>query len=403
MPNPLSVVTSSPTATATTNATVNEPGEDTGADFAAVLKQHGDGHSDEIAGPNPKVEEPEPDADAEGEDIDPKGDAEVLADPPQAELQVSQDVKPEVVEPVGHAVQTTSPDPHDQNSEEDRRPDTQATFVRLDTENQNTRKVTQNVRNDTVERISPIQTPEGPPRPELAKSKLQSAETPAVAVVGRAVKPALHRQDAHHSPAPVSTHQSTSTAERALSIAQMQLFAPEKSRTQTDAQTVLDVEDVQQLREAVPVSTSRDSAATTHFLATTARAETARAIAGQMAAVINAQPQSGAVEIALNPEELGRVSIVLNGRDDGLHMTIAAERPETLDMMRRHLSVLEEEFKNLGLGNLSFDLGTPSDSKRDRSDFERELPADSAQTVDAPAKAPPLPRTGLVGRIDMRL
>ncbi|CUH50429.1 flagellar hook-length control protein FliK [Ruegeria atlantica] len=62
----------------------------------------------------------------------------------------------------------------------------------------------------------------------------------------------------------------------------------------------------------------------------TARPETARAVAGQMAAVINTQPKSGSIEIALNPEELGRVSIMLNGRDDGLHLTISAERPETL-------------------------------------------------------------------------
>nr|WP_254429082.1 MULTISPECIES: flagellar hook-length control protein FliK [unclassified Ruegeria] len=93
-----------------------------------------------------------------------------------------------------------------------------------------------------------------------------------------------------------------------------------------------------------------------------ARAELARAIAGQLAATIQTRPGTGITEIALNPEELGRVSIVLNGRDDGLHMTIALERPETLELMRRHISVLSEEFQKLGYGALSFDLGTASDA-----------------------------------------
>lgn len=401
MPNLISVVTASPTAATKTQATVNEPGEDAGADFATVLKQHGDAPSDEIAAPDPKIKET--DDDTEAEDIDPKGEAEVLVDPPQADLQVAQNAKPTLAEPVGHAVQATSPDLNEQISEADGRPDTQVSFVKPDSENQNARKVTQNSRKDTVEHFTPIQSSEGQPRPEPVKSKLQTPETPAREVVGPTVKPAMDRQEAQHSPAPISTHQPKLTPDRALSIAQMQLFAPEKSRTQNDAQIALDVEETQPLRDSLPVSTSRDGAQTTHSLTTTARLETARAIAGQMAAVINAQPQSGVVEIALNPEELGRVSIVLNGRDDGLHMTIAAERPETLDMMRRHLSVLEQEFRNLGLGDLSFDLGTPSDARQDRPDPEKEVPPETAQALDPQTKAPPLSRTGLVGRIDMRL
>ena len=82
------------------------------------------------------------------------------------------------------------------------------------------------------------------------------------------------------------------------------------------------------------LQSSRESAPSLSAPAQAARAEVARAIAGQMAAAVQARPGSGAVEIALNPEELGRVSIVLNGRDDGFYVTIAAERPETLDLMR---------------------------------------------------------------------
>ena len=109
------------------------------------------------------------------------------------------------------------------------------------------------------------------------------------------------------------------------------------------------------------------------------------------------------IEVALNPEELGRVSIVLNGREDGMHMTISAERPETLDMMRRHLSVLEAEFQNFGLGDLSFDLGTSADAQQDGSDAK-----DAIQFSDAPPEhdteiGPITSKLGHDGRIDMRL
>ncbi|MDA7964565.1 flagellar hook-length control protein FliK [Ruegeria sp.] len=132
-----------------------------------------------------------------------------------------------------------------------------------------------------------------------------------------------------------------------------------------------------------------------------ARADIARAVAGQMAAVIAAKPGSGGVEIALSPEELGRVSITLNGREDGLHLTIAAERPETLDLMRRHIAVLTEEFQKLGYGDLSFDLGTSADTPQDR---ENDNPQ-TAYDVDDPQPEPaahPIP-TGLVQGLDMRL
>ena len=134
-----------------------------------------------------------------------------------------------------------------------------------------------------------------------------------------------------------------------------------------------------------------------------ARAETARAIAGQMAAVITAKPGAGGVEIALSPEELGRVSITLNGREDGLHLTIAAERPETLDLMRRHISVLTAEFQKLGYGDLSFDLGTSADTpqKHDgdnaRASFEADDPQPDPETITKPTP------TGLTQGLDMRL
>lgn len=117
--------------------------------------------------------------------------------------------------------------------------------------------------------------------------------------------------------------------------------------------------------ELASVHSQRDFMPSPAGVASPARPEVARSIAGQLAAVITAKPGGGSVEIALNPDELGKVAITLTARDDGMHMVIAADRQETLDLMRRHISILSSEFRDLGLGNLSFDLGTSSNAQQD--------------------------------------
>lgn len=191
--------------------------------------------------------------------------------------------------------------------------------------------------------------------------------------------------------------------DRAPSVVQMQLLATEKTANQTDAAPVHEIEESQTIRESQVFSSAREASASVQSMTATARAETARAIASQMATAITTRPQSGAIEVALNPEELGRVSIVLNGRDDGLHMAISAERPETLDMIRRHLSVLEAEFKNLGLGDLSIDMGTSSDAQQDEAqgDDPGALASMPPDQIDEASPAPA--RLGADGRIDIRM
>lgn len=89
---------------------------------------------------------------------------------------------------------------------------------------------------------------------------------------------------------------------------------------------------------------------------------TAKAVAAQMAqALINTQGSK--VDIALNPEELGRVRMVLSTSDSGITVSITAERPETLELMRRHIDQLAEEFKTLGYVDIGFEFsGEESES-----------------------------------------
>lgn len=105
-----------------------------------------------------------------------------------------------------------------------------------------------------------------------------------------------------------------------------------------------------------------------------ARPETARMVAVQIAdAMIKAQ--NNKIEIALNPEELGRVRMVLTSTDTGVSVSIVAERPETLDMMRRHIDQLAEEFRKLGYEDIGFEFsggGASGTFDKDGTDIRPE-------------------------------
>ena len=86
-----------------------------------------------------------------------------------------------------------------------------------------------------------------------------------------------------------------------------------------------------------------------------ARPEAARMVATQMAEAM-IRTQNNKVEIALHPEELGRVRMVLSTTEMGVTVSIVAERAETLDLMRRHIDQLAEEFRELGYQNIGFEF-----------------------------------------------
>ncbi|WP_281981055.1 flagellar hook-length control protein FliK [Thalassorhabdomicrobium marinisediminis] len=110
----------------------------------------------------------------------------------------------------------------------------------------------------------------------------------------------------------------------------------------------------------------------------------------------------GTTEIALNPEELGRVRMTLTTGEQGLTMTIVTERPETADLMRRNLDQLIQEFRDMGHASLTFSFGDTSagggtsDSENHSSHRPHIAAAD-----DTPAHIPS--RTAPTGGLDLKL
>ncbi len=175
-------------------------------------------------------------------------------------------------------------------------------------------------------------------------------------------------------------------------LAQMQVMASVRNADAETATAILETDGGIATREEPLLQNVRDTASVAQPATQSAKAEITRAIARQMAAAIQVRAGSGTIEIALSPEELGRVSITLNGREDGMVLTIAAERPETLDLMRRHLAVLEAEFQSLGYGDISFDLSTSDDAQEDTAKPEGKrlwpVPFDAIGRAKLPAYSP---------------
>lgn len=71
------------------------------------------------------------------------------------------------------------------------------------------------------------------------------------------------------------------------------------------------------------------------------------------------------IEIALAPEELGRVRMIVTGTEKAAHVTVWVERPEVMDLMRRNTAMLAEYFGEAGMEGASFEFregGGDSDS-----------------------------------------
>lgn len=144
--------------------------------------------------------------------------------------------------------------------------------------------------------------------------------------------------------------------------------APEAGATQvptapTDLAASIDLERSGTLAEFDPITSpttlrsdvARNIEPYAPFDSALARPETARHVAAQMAAALHTLPGK-ATEIALNPEELGRVRMVLSTSETGVSVSITTERPETMDLMRRHIDQLAAEFRRLGYDDVGFDF-----------------------------------------------
>lgn len=138
-----------------------------------------------------------------------------------------------------------------------------------------------------------------------------------------------------------------------------------------------------------------------------------QAVLRQLSEVLSQGPSAHrAAEISFSAQELGRLSMTV-AQDGGLVcITLAADRPDTLDLLRRNIDLLARDLRDLGFQSLNFSFqngpGSRADSwqtepapsfaeaSADRGDSAALLPR---QFVPQPASATTLANGGL----DLRL
>ena len=66
---------------------------------------------------------------------------------------------------------------------------------------------------------------------------------------------------------------------------------------------------------------------------------------------------NGPVDVSLAPEELGKLTISIKQEGNFVHVTLTAERPETLDLMRRNANDLVADLRQTGFSGASLSFG----------------------------------------------
>lgn len=84
-------------------------------------------------------------------------------------------------------------------------------------------------------------------------------------------------------------------------------------------------------------------------------------LAPKLAAQIVPQAQraeAGPVEVLLTPEDLGSVRFQIHQQADSVRVVLSVERPETLELVRRHADQLIQEFRQAGFSGATLSFGS---------------------------------------------
>ncbi len=126
-----------------------------------------------------------------------------------------------------------------------------------------------------------------------------------------------------------------------------------------------------------------------------------RAVAVQLAEIARTLPD-GPVELTLNPEELGKVRMSLSAAETSIAVALTIERPETAELMRRHLDILEAEFRALGYQDVAFSFAGGDAQQRDSCEETEQRTLDPAAPTETADSAAPK-RILMGGGVDLRL
>ena len=156
-----------------------------------------------------------------------------------------------------------------------------------------------------------------------------------------------------------------------------------------------------------PSPTNGGSVAATGHLAASVSLQDLPRLSAQLAGTL-VHRADGQTEIALSPEELGHVRLSMQAdaqNPERMVVMLTFDRPETLDLFRRHADQLADALREAGYSGADISFGRSGDENaRDGSDPDRPAftPHDTAKDTDG---APKHHRSAIAatGSLDLRL
>lgn len=119
-----------------------------------------------------------------------------------------------------------------------------------------------------------------------------------------------------------------------------------------------------------------------------------------IAAGVEARKTAGTVEIALHPEELGKLTITYTPGEKINLVQVTIDRPETIDLIRRHMDLLAQEFRQHGLGQVNVSI---SDDRAPRPQYQKSDGPQSVKDAPTPHAITVQMHEGGVDGVDIRL
>ncbi|TCP27670.1 flagellar hook-length control protein FliK [Rhodovulum adriaticum] len=128
------------------------------------------------------------------------------------------------------------------------------------------------------------------------------------------------------------------------------------------------------------------------------------AAARQVAEAMQTPPRDGRIELALEPAELGRVRLTLTAAEQAMTVVLSADRPETLELMRRHGEMLAGALRAAGYEGVSLDFAGGG-TGRQAADPAPALPenAPCPHAPDGDCTAPPAAPSRPGQSLDLRV
>ncbi|MBW3242093.1 flagellar hook-length control protein FliK [Epibacterium sp. DP7N7-1] len=213
--------------------------------------------------------------------------------------------------------------------------------------------------------MTPAEALKTAPPVEVGKEEIRARDMPLTAVQAQAATTVVSARAQISAGDTRQLHSAANGTAQTLATAQAQLSDTVLKSSSAVVTSLMGTGDAAKVGEDILTQRGAESFALPQLLAEASvrsgassfRAETPRHVAQQLAEAVATGGKRN-VDVTLNPRELGHVNMRVMTTDVGVTVTINAERPETEDLMRRHIQDLAREFKEMGFSDISFQFGS---------------------------------------------